>query len=111
MSEALRGAPRPSSDGRARPDALTSSRAVVGAIDDFATDFGIPKAFIGLILLPIVGNAAEHVTSVWMAGASLPSSPPSRSSSRLTLPSPRPQPSEQLVYIAMLVLKEERLAD
>ncbi|KAL8284237.1 hypothetical protein RQP46_004986 [Phenoliferia psychrophenolica] len=24
-------------------------------------------AFIGLILLPIVGNAAEHVTSVWMA--------------------------------------------
>ncbi|GAA5929564.1 hypothetical protein JCM3775_002377 [Rhodotorula graminis] len=40
---------------------------LVGAIDDFATDFGIPKAFIGLILLPIVGNAAEHVTSVWMA--------------------------------------------
>jgi Ca2+:H+ antiporter len=23
--------------------------------------------FIGLILLPLVGNAAEHVTSVWMA--------------------------------------------
>ncbi|KAI5474781.1 calcium:hydrogen antiporter [Pseudohyphozyma bogoriensis] len=40
---------------------------LVGAIDEFAKDFGIPKAFIGLILLPIVGNAAEHVTSVWMA--------------------------------------------
>ncbi|GAA6060974.1 hypothetical protein JCM10212_006556 [Sporobolomyces blumeae] len=40
---------------------------LVGAIDEFAQDHSIPKAFIGLILLPIVGNAAEHVTSVWMA--------------------------------------------
>ncbi|GEM11659.1 lipase/esterase [Rhodotorula toruloides] len=40
---------------------------LVGAIDEFAQDYKIPKAFIGLILLPIVGNAAEHVTSVWMA--------------------------------------------
>jgi Ca2+/H+ antiporter len=32
--------------------------AVVGAIDEFANNFSIPKAFIGLILLPIVGNAA-----------------------------------------------------
>ncbi|BGP14056.1 hypothetical protein JCM10213v2_001994 [Rhodosporidiobolus nylandii] len=40
---------------------------LVGAIDEFAQDYSIPKAFIGLILLPIVGNAAEHVTSVWMA--------------------------------------------
>ncbi|KAM0792477.1 hypothetical protein ACM66B_005151 [Microbotryomycetes sp. NB124-2] len=40
---------------------------LVGAIDEFANDYSIPKAFIGLILIPIVGNAAEHVTSVWMA--------------------------------------------
>ncbi|GAA5908432.1 hypothetical protein JCM6882_007935 [Rhodosporidiobolus microsporus] len=40
---------------------------LVGAIDEFAQKWSIPKAFIGLILLPIVGNAAEHVTSVWMA--------------------------------------------
>ncbi|GAA5969996.1 hypothetical protein JCM11641_000224 [Rhodosporidiobolus odoratus] len=40
---------------------------LVGAIDEFAQNYSIPKAFIGLILLPIVGNAAEHVTSVWMA--------------------------------------------
>ncbi|GAA5822032.1 hypothetical protein JCM3770_002257 [Rhodotorula araucariae] len=40
---------------------------LVGAIDEFAQDYSIPKAFIGLILLPIVGNAAEHVTSIWMA--------------------------------------------
>ncbi|KAH9079575.1 Calcium/proton exchanger [Lactarius deliciosus] len=32
-----------------------------------ATRYNIPKTFIGLILLPIVANAAEHVTSVWMA--------------------------------------------
>ncbi|KAH6619384.1 Sodium/calcium exchanger protein-domain-containing protein [Chaetomium sp. MPI-SDFR-AT-0129] len=32
-----------------------------------ATDRGLSEAFIGLILLPIVGNAAEHVTAVGMA--------------------------------------------
>jgi len=40
---------------------------LVDSIDEFANDYGIPKAFIGLILIPIVGNAAEHLTSVWMA--------------------------------------------
>ena len=40
---------------------------LVGSIDEFATKFSVPTAFIGLILLPIVGNAAEHVTAVWMA--------------------------------------------
>ncbi|KAH8117028.1 Sodium/calcium exchanger protein-domain-containing protein [Phellopilus nigrolimitatus] len=36
-------------------------------INKTATRYHIPKAFIGIILLPIVANAAEHVTSVWMA--------------------------------------------
>lgn len=40
---------------------------VVASIEEFAERYSIPKAFIGLILLPIVANAAEHVTSVWMA--------------------------------------------
>ena len=40
---------------------------LVSAIDDVANQYNISKAFIGIILLPIVGNAAEHVTSVWMA--------------------------------------------
>lgn len=40
---------------------------LVDSIDEFAIQAGIPKAFIGLILLPIVGNAAEHVTAVFMA--------------------------------------------
>ncbi|KAH9966823.1 Sodium/calcium exchanger protein-domain-containing protein [Russula dissimulans] len=40
---------------------------LVASIEETAKRFSIPKAFIGLILLPIVANAAEHVTSVWMA--------------------------------------------
>ncbi|EPQ57950.1 Calcium/proton exchanger [Gloeophyllum trabeum ATCC 11539] len=40
---------------------------LVASIEEVAVRYHIPKAFIGLILLPIVANAAEHVTSVWMA--------------------------------------------
>lgn len=40
---------------------------LVGAIDEVAQEYKIPKAFIGTILLPIVGNMAEHLTAVWMA--------------------------------------------
>lgn len=40
---------------------------LVGSIDSLVETAGISKAFIGLILLPIVGNAAEHVTAVVVA--------------------------------------------
>ncbi|KAG7292792.1 hypothetical protein NEMBOFW57_002835 [Staphylotrichum longicolle] len=41
---------------------------MVSSIDKLvATDSGLSEAFIGLILLPIVGNAAEHVTAVSVA--------------------------------------------
>lgn len=40
---------------------------VVASIEEVAERYHIPKTFIGIILLPIVANAAEHVTSVWMA--------------------------------------------
>ncbi|KAH8099523.1 calcium/proton exchanger [Cristinia sonorae] len=40
---------------------------LVASIEETAERYSIPKAFIGLILLPIVANAAEHVTSIWMA--------------------------------------------
>lgn len=40
---------------------------LVASIEETAERYSIPKAFIGLILLPIVGNAAEHVTAVFMA--------------------------------------------
>ena len=40
---------------------------LVGSIDDIVKTAGISKTFIGLVLLPIVGNAAEHVTAVVVA--------------------------------------------
>ena len=40
---------------------------LVDSIDHIVESSGINKTFIGLILLPIVGNAAEHVTAVVVA--------------------------------------------
>jgi Ca2+:H+ antiporter len=40
------------------------SELMVGSIEDVTEEYGVPKSFIGLILLPIVGNAAEHMTAV-----------------------------------------------
>ncbi|EIN03755.1 calcium/proton exchanger [Punctularia strigosozonata HHB-11173 SS5] len=37
---------------------------LVGSINGLIDGTGISKEFVGLILLPIVGNAAEHVTAV-----------------------------------------------
>lgn len=41
-----------------------ASEFLVDSIEDVSENYGLPKAFIGIILLPIVGNAAEHVTAV-----------------------------------------------
>ncbi|KAF2680420.1 hypothetical protein K458DRAFT_407429 [Lentithecium fluviatile CBS 122367] len=38
-----------------------------GAIEPMVDHTGVSQAFIGLIILPIVGNAAEHVTAVTVA--------------------------------------------
>jgi Ca2+:H+ antiporter len=43
------------------------SEALVGAIEPSAHAVGLSTFFIGLIVLPIVGNAAEHITAVQMA--------------------------------------------
>ncbi|KAG0021941.1 hypothetical protein BGZ82_011149 [Podila clonocystis] len=40
---------------------------LVGSIGGLAESWGLSRTFIGLILLPIVGNAAEHVTAVTVA--------------------------------------------
>ncbi|KAF3905216.1 hypothetical protein ABW21_db0201593 [Orbilia brochopaga] len=40
---------------------------MVSSIDAVIATTGISEAFVGLILLPIVGNAAEHVTAVTVA--------------------------------------------
>merc|ERR1712014_36354 len=43
------------------------SECLVDSIEDVSTQCGLSKAFIGVILLPIVGNAAEHSTAVMCA--------------------------------------------
>eukprot|EP00928_Gymnodinium_smaydae_P049628 TRINITY_DN3332_c0_g1_i1.p1 TRINITY_DN3332_c0_g1~~TRINITY_DN3332_c0_g1_i1.p1 ORF type:complete len:434 (+),score=105.05 TRINITY_DN3332_c0_g1_i1:156-1457(+) len=43
------------------------SENLVDSIEIVSNDYGLPKAFIGVILLPIVGNAAEHATAVTCA--------------------------------------------
>ncbi|ODV96167.1 hypothetical protein PACTADRAFT_2462 [Pachysolen tannophilus NRRL Y-2460] len=40
---------------------------LVSSIDDIVETSGLSKTFIGLIIIPIVGNAAEHVTAVVVA--------------------------------------------
>ncbi|KAL8433511.1 hypothetical protein ACSSS7_003802 [Eimeria intestinalis] len=40
---------------------------LVSSIETVVADYGLPESFIGVILLPIVGNAAEHLTAVTVA--------------------------------------------
>ncbi|KAJ3149469.1 hypothetical protein HDU89_003833 [Geranomyces variabilis] len=40
---------------------------LVGSIESVAESWHLSKTFVGLIMLPIVGNAAEHVTAVTCA--------------------------------------------
>lgn len=40
---------------------------LVGSIDGFCDESGISRTFVGLIILPIVGNAVEHATAVSVA--------------------------------------------
>ena len=43
------------------------SDILVDAIEGAATELNIPILFIGTILLPIVGNAAEHAAAILFA--------------------------------------------
>jgi Ca2+:H+ antiporter len=49
--------------------ALTAfaSAILVGAIEPVAHEVGLSRFFIGLIVLPIIGNAAEHASAIAMA--------------------------------------------
>jgi len=40
---------------------------LVASIDGFVDSTGISKTFVGMIILPIVGNAVEHITAVTVA--------------------------------------------
>ncbi len=43
------------------------SEAFVGAIEPLVTEVGISELFVGVILVPIVGNIAEHIVGVQIA--------------------------------------------
>ncbi len=43
------------------------SELLVGSIEPMTQAAGIPTMFIGIILIPVVGNAAEHTTAILMA--------------------------------------------
>lgn len=43
------------------------SEFLVSSIDGFTESSGLSRTFVGIILLPIVGNAVEHVTAVTVA--------------------------------------------
>lgn len=45
----------------------TCAEYLVGSIEGIVEKTGMSKTFIGLVLIPIVGNAAEHVTAVVVA--------------------------------------------
>jgi Ca2+:H+ antiporter len=40
------------------------SEILVHAVEPVSQSFGISEAFLGLILIPVIGNAAEHGTAV-----------------------------------------------
>jgi len=40
---------------------------LVGSIDGFCEDFNLGRSFVGVIILPIVGNAVEHISAVSVA--------------------------------------------
>jgi len=43
------------------------SKNMTGSIEAFTTKYDIPKAFVGLVLLPIIGNASEQTTAILAA--------------------------------------------
>jgi Ca2+:H+ antiporter len=43
------------------------SECLVGTVEAARSGLGVTEVFIGIIVVAIVGNAAEHSTSVWMA--------------------------------------------
>ena len=53
--------------GLATTAVVILSEVLVGAIDIVVADFGLSEFFLGIILIPIVGNAAEHLVAVQVA--------------------------------------------
>lgn len=45
----------------------TSSEALTGALEEVSHTWGLSQSFLGFIVLPIAGNACEHITAVFVA--------------------------------------------
>jgi len=43
------------------------SEFLVGSVEAARHNFGVSEVFIGIIVVAVIGNAAEHSTAVWMA--------------------------------------------
>jgi Ca2+:H+ antiporter len=43
------------------------SEWLVTSIDGFCDEFNLGKSFVGVIVLPVVGNAVEHISAVTVA--------------------------------------------
>jgi Ca2+:H+ antiporter len=43
------------------------SEWLVGSIDGFCVQFNLSHSFVGVIIIPVVGNAVEHISAVSVA--------------------------------------------
>ena len=46
---------------------VITCRFLTGALEDVSKKSGLNQAFLGLIVLPIAGNACEHITAVFVS--------------------------------------------
>ncbi len=53
--------------GLATAGVVVESEILVHAVDGVTAGLGLSEAFLGLIIIPIIGNAAEHATAVVVA--------------------------------------------
>jgi Ca2+:H+ antiporter len=53
--------------GLATLGVVVLSELLVGAVELVVTDLGLSEFFLGIILIPIVGNVAEHIVAVQVA--------------------------------------------
>lgn len=53
--------------GAATVGVALMSEFLVGALEETVEEFGLSKLFVGLIIVPLVGNAAEHSSAILLA--------------------------------------------
>ena len=60
-------APVPTDPGRRHHWHRPVSEALIGAVESVTHQLGLTEFFIGIIIIPLVGNVAEHVVAVQVA--------------------------------------------